>query len=168
MINDRRTINATGQVGSHYVDRNRENDHADLLNDLIETNRGIINVYETASERMENVSNAKLLRDYAAQHKSFVSTLSNIVAGEGKDPETSGTGSSLVKQAWVTLKAAVTEGDGPILSEVAKDAETALEAYVEVMGVNLIDDTREIVRKQMSEVRIAHKKLSALSAAYNQ
>lgn len=165
MINDRRTIYATGQVGSHHVAKNEWEKHVDRLNDLIGMNRGLINVYETAAKRLEKYANKQLLRSYAEQHKSYVSALSNIVARYGEEPEANGTGSSLVKQAWVTLKAAVTDGDGPILKEVAQDAETTLKAYGEAMGSNLIDETRKEIRKQMSELRLAQKKLSALSTA---
>ena len=65
------------------------------------------------------------------------------------------------------MKAVVTDGDGPILAEVAQDAAKVVEAYGEVISSDLSDAHREIVRGQMSESRLAHKKLAALSTAYN-
>jgi uncharacterized protein (TIGR02284 family) len=81
-------------------------------------------------------------------------------------PNSSGNSSSLIKQAWVSLKAAVTEGDGPVLAEVAQDAENILIAYGEAMSKDIPEDARQLIRNHISDVRLAHKKLSALSVAY--
>ena len=165
--NDKRMVNAQGRAGTNFIATSEENVVVDFLNDLIATNRGVINVFQTSVERLESEANKEIVRGYIEQHKKFVSELSNAVVSHSGTPESSGTTSSLVKQAWVTLKAAVTEGDGPILAEVAEDIDSVLKAYGEAMAANLTDDARDLVRKQMSETRLTHEKLSGLSAAYN-
>lgn len=160
-------VNGQGQPGTTYIELNRMNTAVDLINDLISSNRGLINVYETAADRLEATSNARLLRGYAEQHERFVTELSNLVVRFGGAPATSGTGSSLAKQVWVSLKSAITEGDGPVLAEVAQDAEQILVAYGEAMTKDIPDEARQLIRTHLTDVRLAHKKLSAMSTAYN-
>lgn len=137
------------------------------LNDLIAMNRGIIEVYQTAAGRLEDETNVKLLNDFAEQHKTFAIELTNCVVKHSGSPTTTANGSSMVKRAWVTLKAAFTDGDGPILGEVVQDAQTVLDAYAESMGSDMPDDVRSILRKHMSATRLTCEKLSALSAVAN-
>jgi uncharacterized protein (TIGR02284 family) len=164
----REILNAQGRVGTNIVEVSDMSVAIDLLNELIATNRGILAVYRTAVERLENEPNKELLQGYMKQHETFVTELSNLVTKYGGTPVTAADGSSLVKKAWVTLKSAVTEGDGPMLAEVAQDAEKVLEAYGEAMGEELPDDARDLIRKHLSQAHLAHEKLSALSAVYNQ
>lgn len=160
-------VNAQGRAGTNYIEKSELSAAIELLNELISANRGIIEVYETAVARLENETNIELLQRYAQQHETFVSKLSSMVVNYGGEPETDSSGGSLLKRTWVSLKAAVTEGDGPILAEVAEDAETILEAYREAMGYDLPEDVREIIRKHISQVRVASEKVSALAVAYN-
>jgi uncharacterized protein (TIGR02284 family) len=167
MKNHKKIINVREQTDPNFVDTNNTNVVINLLNDLITTNRGMIDVYQTAVEQLDNNVNATLLQNYVDKHKTFVLDLSNMVVRYGGDPATGSTSSTLVKQAWVTLKATLTEGDGPILVVVAKDAETVMEAYVEAMGMDLPDDVRDVIREHLSESRLNYEKLSALSKVYN-
>jgi uncharacterized protein (TIGR02284 family) len=161
-------LNAKGRVGTNIVEVSEMSVAIDLLNELIATNRGLIAVYQTAVERLENESNTELLQGYMKQHKTFVTELSNLVTSYSGVPTTAAEGSRLVKRAWVTLKATITEGDGPMLAEVTQDAENILEAYGEAMGEDLPDDARDLIRQHMSQIHVNHEKLSALSAAYSQ
>lgn len=164
-MDEKNAINLQRQNGAYR--RTSALTTADLLNDLIATNLGIRNVYETAAERLENESYAELLHDSAEQHKAFARELSNLVARYSGKPATDASRGSLAKQAWVILKAALTDGDGPILKDVAQDAEYVVEAYGETLGANLPYDVRELVRRHMSEARLTHEKLSAMSAVLN-
>ncbi len=57
------------------------------------------------------------------------------------------------------------------MTTVAQNAENMLEAYgeayVKVTELETVDDIRDIIRSQMSEIRVAHQKLEALSTAYS-
>lgn len=139
---------------------------ADLLNDLIETNLGIVNVYETAVERLENEGHSEFLQDAAERHRAFATELTNLVVAYSGTPVTRAGGGSLAKQAWVVLKATVTDGDGPILSEVAGDAEKVLEAYGEAMSPDLPVDVRQLIDRHIREARVTHEHLLPLSASY--
>lgn len=139
----------------------------DILNDLIAANRGIIDVYQTAAERLENETYVELLQGFAEQHETFIIELSNLVVRHSGDPVTSADGIGLVKWVWVTLKSTLSDGDGPILAEVAQDSGNILEAYGEAVTADLPDDARGLVRRHMSQVRLAHDKLLSLSAVSN-
>lgn len=135
------------------------------LNDLISLNRGIVNVYQTASERVEEKNYAVMLQSYAKQHQNFVIDLINCVVSYSGNPTTTVDAGSIVKQTWISLKAVVTDGDGPILGEVARDTQTVLDAYGETMSAHLPESVRDILRRHISVVRINYEKLSALEAA---
>ncbi len=138
-----------------------------LMNDLIVVTRGIIGVYEAAAKRVLEEKNARLMQKMAAKHEIFASELSNMITRYGGKPVTNTDLGSFARQIWVTVKATVSEGDGPILAEVAADAEKVLNAYGEAMAADLPDDVRDLVRGHTSEVRISYEKLLSLSAAYN-
>jgi uncharacterized protein (TIGR02284 family) len=144
----------------------RVNAIADLLNDLIETNLGIVNVYETAVERLENNSYSEFLHDAAEKHRTFAAELSNVVAAYSGRPETTASAGSKAKKAWVVLKATFTDGDGPILSEVTEDAEKVLDAYGDAMSADLPDEVRELLNRHLLEARVTHEQLMPLSASY--
>lgn len=152
---------ATTGVGLNGV-----NAVANLLNDLIETNLGIVNVYETAVERLENESYSEFLQEAAKQHKTFAVELSNIVAAYSGKPQTTASAGSTAKKAWVVLKATFTDGDGPILSEVTRDAEKVLNAYGDAMSTELPDDVREILDKHVQAARRIHEQLIPMSASF--
>ena len=138
-----------------------------LLNDLIETNLGIVNVYETAVERLDNESYSEFLQDAATQHRTFAVELSNLVAAYSGKPQTTASAGSTAKKAWVVLKAAFTDGDGPILSEVTQDAEKVLNAYGDALSEQLPDDVREVVDKHVQEARRIHEHLIPMSASFD-
>ena len=163
----REILNAQGAVGSNLVEVDEVRMTIGLLNELIATNRGLMVVYRTAVDRLDGKTNKELLQGYVQQHETFVTELSNLVTSYGGTPVTAADGGSLVKKAWVSLKSAVTHGDGPMLAEVAQDAEKLLEAYGEAMGEDMPDDARDLIRKHMSQMHVNHEKLSSLSAAYN-
>jgi uncharacterized protein (TIGR02284 family) len=164
---NRQTLNAQGRAGMTTINQSKVNMTVDLLNDLIVTNRGIINIFHTAVERLDDAANAKLLQGYTEQFETFVPELSNMVVKYGGTPATAADGGSLLKQAWVTLKAAVTDGDGAILDEVSQNAAKVLEEYGTAMGEDLPDNVRDLVRRHMSAINLAHEKLSALSGVYD-
>lgn len=161
------TVNAMGRTSTQYMPHNEMNIAIDLLNDLTVTNRSIITIYDTAVTRLEDETNKELLQVYTEQHKTFVTELSNLVVKLGGTPDTGVEGSSLLKRAWMTLKAAVTAGEGPILAEVAQAAEDVLNAYGDVMSHDISDDVRNVIRRHLSEVRLIAEQLSGLKNAYN-
>jgi uncharacterized protein (TIGR02284 family) len=168
MFMENREILSAQQVSdintTHEMEGRQE--EIDQLNELIATNLGMTKLYETAANNLDHEDNARLLREYTVQHKTFVKELSNQVVSLGGKPVTSADGSSLIKRAWVTLKAAITSGDSNILMEIIQDLENVLEAYSETMSQRLTDSTRDLIRDHISKIRLAYKKILALGAVY--
>lgn len=164
---DNQKLNNGRSQGEMAIGFGEMNSIVEILNDLIAANRGMIDVYQTALDRLENEAYVELLRGFAREHETFVIELSNLVTSHGGDPVTSADGSSLVKRAWVTLKSTFSDGDGPILTEVAQDSRSILEAYGEATAADLPEDARGLVRRHMSQVRTAHDRLLSLSAVGN-
>ena len=139
----------------------------EVLNDLITTNRGMIDVYQTAVSQLIDIKNIELLQGFIEMHERFATELSNLIVGYGGTPMTTATTGSMMTRVWVTLKAAFTVGDGSVLAAVTQDAENVLAAYSGAMGAELPDGVREMVRQHLSLARLASEKLSGLSEAYN-
>lgn len=137
----------------------------DMFNDLITTNRGMIAVYDTAVNHLNNEAHRTMLQSFKAKHETFVTELSNLVVGYGGTPVENS--SNLVAQATVRLKALFSSGDGPILAAVTEDAEEALNTYGDAISEDMFDDGRDLIRKHMSQIHTMHEKLSALSAIFN-
>lgn len=156
-------VNASGQIGAHIIEKSEENTIVDLLNSLIAANRGMADVYQTVVNRLENKANAALLQGYAEQHKTFTTKLSNVIVGYSGKPATSGEGRSLFKQAWITLKSAVTQGDDAIWEELVQDAAAIVQTYRDVLDHDLPESVREMVQGQMNELHDAYQKLVALT-----
>lgn len=144
-----------------------ETQATELLNELITLNRDIIEVLHTAVNQLQQPDTRKLLNQYISRHEAFITELSGLVTRYSGTPKTDGTSTNLLKRAWVTLKATVTEGDGPILAEVAEDIQTMLLRYGKVMGETVPEDVRDVIRPHISHLRLAHEKLLGYSAAYD-
>lgn len=156
---------ARGQTNSDLINQSEINQVIDLLNELIASNRSIMQIYETAVPRLQTEANNELLQRYAAQHHTYVAELSNLVVSFGGTPETHT--NAILKRVWLSLKAALSDGDGPIMSEVAQAAENILKQYGRAMNDPMPDTARDHIRHQMSEIRITVDKLIALDTVYN-
>jgi uncharacterized protein (TIGR02284 family) len=156
---------ARGQTNSDLMNQSEINQVIELLNQLIASNRSLVQIYETAVPRLHIEDNDELLQRYAAQHHSYVAELSNLVVSFGGTPETHP--NAILKRIWVNLKAALSAGDGPIISELAQAAEDILTQYGRAMNESMPDTAYDRIRHQMSEIRITVDKLSALDTVYN-
>ncbi len=163
----REMVTARGQTNLELADPSEMNNAINLLNGLIDDNRGIVQIYETAVSHLQTEANNDLLQRYAAQHHSFISELSNLVVSFGGAPNTNTNGNAIFKQIWISLKAVLSDGDGPIMKEVAQATENILETYGETMNEAMPDTARNMIRRQMSETRVTCDKLSALDTVYN-
>lgn len=162
----REMVNPKGRVGTKFIDKSDMKIVVETLNDLITDNLAVMHIYQTAVDHLENDENITMLQDYAQQHHTYAKKLTTLVTDYSGEPETDEAG-SLVKRAWVTLKAAIEQGDGPIISSVAEDAENILESYREALSEDLPDDAHDMIRDHLTGARLAAEKLVALSVALN-
>ena len=139
-----------------------------MLNELIATNRDSEEGYRTASEAVENADYRQIFLDSAQQRTEFIAILSDLVHQYGGDPEQSGHFSGTLQRAWINIKAALTQGDGPIMAECDLGEEAALALYADTLPKNLPEEMKTVVRHQLSEIRIAHDRIHALNGALAQ
>jgi len=165
-MKDEEMVNAQGRAGTNFVKTDETRVVIDRLNDLIAADRGVAEVYETAVSHLEDETNRTLLQDYAAQYRQYATELSEQIVERDGEPAEGPEGGSLVQRAWVSLKASVTAGEGPVIEEAAESAEHVLEEYMDAMEADLPDDVRDVVRRHLSAARLTHEKLAGLSAAY--
>lgn len=137
----------------------------DKLNHLIEIAYDGFNGYETAAEHVENEEYAELFEAYAAQREEHVRELTDVVNQAGGEPQAGGQLSGTFHRAWIDIKSAITDGEEAILAECVRGEEEALDAYTDVISDDLPDDVRELLRQQLSEVRIAYERVTELEAA---
>ena len=140
-----------------------------VLNHLIEINYDGREGYRTAAEAIDNEEYQALFEEYAEQRAHFISELNALVNRFGSQPVDEGNLSGLFHRAWIDIKAAVTAGDpGAIMAECDRSEETALQAYQEAMAADMTEEAKEVVRRQMSAVRLAHERVHALNTALHQ
>lgn len=162
----REMVNPKGRVGTKFIDKNDTKLLIDLLNDLITDNLAVMHIYQTAADHLDHENNHDIVQNYAKQHQTYAKKLASLVTDYSGEPDIE-EGSSLVKRAWVSLKAALEAGDGPILSTVANESENILESYREALGKDLPDDVQDMIRDHLTGSRLAREKLVALSTALN-
>jgi len=145
------------------------NSSVDVLNHLIEINYDGREGYRTAAEAVDNEDYRALFEEYAGQRARFINELNALVSHFGSEPAAEGNLGGLFRRAWIDIKAAVTAGDpGAVMAECDRSEETALQAYQEAMAADLAEEVKEVVRRQMSAVRLAHERVHALNTALHQ
>jgi uncharacterized protein (TIGR02284 family) len=137
------------------------------LNQLIQLNLDAQVGYETAATHVANEDYRHLMREYAGRREQFAGELSRLVRNEGEEARESGSLEGLVRQAWINLKAALTNGDGAILEECRNADGIALRAYQDAIGEITVEPLLVILRRQFTDVRNAYERMKALSAALN-
>jgi uncharacterized protein (TIGR02284 family) len=140
-----------------------------VLNNLIEINYDGRESYRTAAEAIDNEDYQALFEEYAEQRAHFIGELNALVSRFGSEPADEGNLSGLFHRVWIDIKAAVTAGDaGAVMAECDRGEEAALRAYQEAMAADLPEKVKEVIRRQMSAVRLAHERVHALSTALHQ
>lgn len=144
-----------------------ESNTGEVLNSLLTAAQDSRKGYQTASEALEEGRFAALLQEFAYQREQMAAELANLILRYGGTPKENGTLTGAIHRVWINVKAAITKGDDAILAEAELSEEATLGAYQEAMKEALPDDVREVVRNQMSMVRLAHERLQAMNAVVN-
>jgi uncharacterized protein (TIGR02284 family) len=127
------------------------------LNGLIETCRDGQQGFESAAESVKEPRYKDLFRRNSQQRARFVTELQGEVARLGGKPETSGTAAGALHRGWIGLKTALsTHDEKAVLSECERGEDHAVKEYRDAAEKPLPEPSRAIVRRQSSEVRLAH------------
>ncbi|MBP8001080.1 MAG: PA2169 family four-helix-bundle protein [Chloroflexi bacterium] len=139
-----------------------------LLNELLTVVHDSLNGYRTVVEALEDGQYVALFNEYAQQREQMGTELTNLVVRYGGHPQQNGTVGAALHRVWMNIKAAATQGDASILAECDVSEEATLKAYQDaVASVHLPEEVREVIRNQMTLVRLAHERVHALKALVN-
>lgn len=147
---------------------NAETDQTDGLNDLLTVLHDSREGFRTAADAIEDGDYAALFEEYAQQREQMAAELSNLIVRYHGEPVENGSVAGSLHRAWINIKAAATQGDDSILAECDLGEESALKTYQDVLTTKeMSDDVREVIRQQMSLIRLAHERIHALNVALN-
>ena len=139
----------------------------DVLNDLIQINNDRIEGYEKAIEdtRSGDSDYESLFNQMIQQSSGYKQELINEVRRIGGDPEwNSTTNSGKIYRMWMDVKSAFTGKTDQSALELCEYGEDAAQkAYNEALNSSdiILDDTRELIRKQKSQLKESHDIIKA-------
>ncbi len=135
----------------------------ELLNELLVVLHDSRQGYLTAAEAIETDVYAAMFREYAAQREQMAVELSNLVARYHGEPEAAGSLTGSLHRVWMNIKAAATQGDESIMAECDLSEEATLKAYQNAFHKHeLPEEVTEVIRQQMSHIRLAHERIHTL------
>ncbi|MVM39255.1 PA2169 family four-helix-bundle protein [Spirosoma sp. HMF3257] len=142
----------------------------DDLNELVKINNDRIQGYEKAIEDNEDAQLDDLFRHYVIQSQNFRSQLADHIVridGTGVSDATSTDVTSKIHRAWIDIKSALTGKDrDAVLSSVEFGENAAIEAYQDAIDKDHIPAyIKEDLVKQLSELQVAHDKITSLEKA---
>ena len=139
----------------------------DVLNDLIQINNDRIEGYEKAIEdtRSGDSDYESLFNQMIQQSSGYKQELINEVRRIGGDPEwNSTTNSGKIYRMWMDVKSAFTGKTDQSALELCEYGEDAAQkAYNEALNSSdiILDDTRELIRRQKSQLKESHDIIKA-------
>ena len=133
------------------------------LNELIAINHDGIHGYETAAESAESERNRIMFQAHAGQRREFANRLIKLVLQQNGEPVSDGHFVGELHQAWLGLRAAVTQGDHAILAECARGDQYAISKYEEMLTLPWPEGILPILKDQLGKLRVAQTKMEELS-----
>jgi len=146
---------------------NRNNDNAEILNDLIQINNDRIEGYERAIKDTGIGDNdlRSLFQTMANESRQYVSELQQHVVLEGEEPATDTTVRGKIYRAWMDVKATFTGKDRKSILESCEYGEDAAQrAYERALedSEDLSPDVATLIMDQKMQLRQSHDKIRAL------
>jgi len=137
------------------------------INNLIETLKDGEKGFKEAADAVKDPQLRSLFEEYSQQRHRFATELQSQARSLGElRPEKSSSTAGAMHRAWINLKSAVTSGDDKaILSECERGEDSAVHEYQEAMQDGLTGTTREVVARQLSEIKSAHDRVKHLRDA---
>ncbi|MFN6944798.1 MAG: PA2169 family four-helix-bundle protein, partial [Cytophagaceae bacterium] len=131
------------------------------VNDLIEVCNERIQGYRTASKDVKDRELSSLFEQYARQTEDFIKEL--VPYSDETNPEEIGTrfvGNTF--KMWMDLKAAITNGGKEaMLGACVTGEDAAIRSYENNLEENLPNEVRNIIVKQLGEIKSAFANIKA-------
>lgn len=142
---------------------------ARVTKDLMETLEDGRDGFATSADKVADSSQpevASTLRQYSEQRAQFYAELDRLAQAYGDDVDDSGSVAGAVHRGWISLKDALT-GDSPkaVLEAAQTGEEHAVAQYEHALGEDISADLRQVVERQLGEIRHAKDAVTRLAAS---
>lgn len=146
---------------------NRNNENAEILNDLIQINNDRIEGYEKAIKDTGMGDNdlRGLFQSMANESRQYVAELQQYVVREGEEPAKDTTVRGKIYRAWMDVKATFSGHDRKSILESCEYGEDAAQrAYERALedSEDVSPDVANLIMDQKMKLRQSHDKIRAL------
>ncbi|MDW3218263.1 MAG: PA2169 family four-helix-bundle protein [Acidimicrobiales bacterium] len=140
-----------------------------VTKDLIETLEDGKDGFTHAAAQLSDSGHSDLaakMRDYAQQRARFSQQLEALAAHYGDDIDENGSLVAGAHRVWMSMKDALTGSDPSAVFDVAEQGEDhAVKEYVHALEQDISPELREVVQRQLTEIRAAHDDVRSLREA---
>lgn len=132
-----------------------------VLNHLIETCRDGEHGFAHAAELVSDPTLKRLFADCAGRRAHAAADLLPHAQRLGGDEATAGTAAAAMHRRWMDMRSSVSgHDDRAILAEAQRGDAVTLAAFTEALQGALPSSVRDLVERQLVEVRDAHDELA--------
>jgi len=133
----------------------RQNDVAEVLNDLIETTKDSVHGFQTCAAHAQADVHRQAFERRAAVLAHHIAELNDLVLEYGGRPALHGSAAGAVHRGWMRLKEALGGvTDAELLDECQRGEAHALARYRGVLGrAELPEAVRELLAQQADEIQ---------------
>jgi uncharacterized protein (TIGR02284 family) len=132
--------------------------------------KDVVSICRSAEQGFRGAANSvkspllkSLFEEYSVQRGEFAQELRQAAREMGMDVEDSSGLGGMLHAGWMELKAALTKHDEHrILEETERGEDLSLRTYRESLGLNLSEQVRVILERQLGEVQAAHNRIRSL------
>ena len=137
-----------------------------VLNHLLETCRDGAHGFQFAAAHAVHPDIRDLFTTLADERGRFAEELTPHVHRLGGQANSEGTTAGIVHRGWMSLKDRVSSHhDEALLREAERGERAATHAYEEALNGMLPPTVSELIECQLTEIREAHARMTALAAA---
>lgn len=141
----------------------RDDDVADVLNDLIETSKDGEKGFLTCAERCKSAELKAVFERRAEECRIGAQELQSLVVQGGEKPETGGSVAGAMHRGWVIARGAVALNDDlSMLEECERGEDVAKNSYRKALEKDLPPSIRAVVQRQADGVQRNHDQIKRL------
>jgi uncharacterized protein (TIGR02284 family) len=146
---------------------NRNENHVNALNKLVEINNDRVEGYERAADETDDNTLKPMFLEMSSQSRQFASQLGILIRELGGEPKEGTTSSGKLYRVWMDIKAALAGKDKKaIVSSCEYGEDVAKGAYKDFFedddAKDISERVRTIVQSQYTEIKKAHDQVRAM------
>jgi uncharacterized protein (TIGR02284 family) len=141
-----------------------ENNVADVIRELINTNRDGEKGYQDAAKHAKAAELQSFFRQQASERTRFAGQLETELSrlGDQSGKKESGHVTAAMHRGWIDLKQGFGGGDHSLLESVEQGEDAAKESYQKAMQTALPESVATLVREQAQAIMAVHDKVKVM------